>query len=137
MRFESVGMMEAEDGIHWHAVPPPVIDWGDWPQMSVGEVGAIEKISDRYYLMLGYGEGGLGGRQVLISPAGRSGMYSFVGDSPDGCTEIATMDNRGSFNSVYRAETGIEHGKKHSFRLLLRGTMLEFYLDDLLMCVFY
>jgi hypothetical protein len=49
-----------------------------------------------------------------------------------GCTEIATMDNRGSFNSVYRAETGIEHGKKHSFRLLLRRTMLEFYLDDLL-----
>jgi len=49
-----------------------------------------------------------------------------------GCTEIATMDNRGSFTPVHRAEIGIEPGKTHSFRLLLRRTMLEFYLDDLL-----
>ena len=49
-----------------------------------------------------------------------------------GCTEIATMDNGGSFTPVYRTEIGVEHGKKHFFRLLLRRTMLEFYLDDLL-----
>ena len=298
MRFESVGMVESEDGVHWHSVPPPVLDWGDWPEMNVGEVGAIEKIEGRYYLMLGYGESGLGGRQLLVSSADRSGMYSFVGDSPQGpfmpdkkfyriltsngtyfsrfypmpdgmlvnhhsierygegpriwmaplkkavidedghfrlaywpgndavkgkeiqinlasatrvypnsevgqwtstlnrleadepvrggiallensfdtqqgvvleglmeihqppkrwsgigvyvehnaeqqsgtgimletrdCTEIATMNNNGAFTQVYTAETGIEHGKKHSFRLLLRKTMLEFYLDDML-----
>ena len=49
-----------------------------------------------------------------------------------GCTEIATLDNNGSFDLVYKAEAGIEPGVKHAFRLLLRRTMLEFYLDDLL-----
>ena len=299
IRCESVGRVESEDGLHWHAVSPPVIDWGDWPQMYVGEVGAIEKIGDRYYLMLGYGESKLGDRQVLTSQAGRKFcMYSFVADAPEGpfipdkqayrllasngtyfsrfyptpdgmlvnhhsiekCgedprvwmaplkravvdtaghlrlgywtgndrvkgkeieinlssttrvypdndigrwagvsnrlevdepvrggialleiyfdieqgvvleglmeihqppkrwsgigiyvehnaqhhrgtgimletrgyTEIATMDNGGSFTPVYRAEIGVEDGKKHFFRLLLRKTMFEFYLDDLL-----
>jgi hypothetical protein len=84
MRFESVGMVESNDGIHWQAVSPPVIDWGTWPQMNVGEVGAIERIESHYYLMLGYGEWGLGGRQLLNSPGVRSGMYCFVGDSPRG-----------------------------------------------------
>lgn len=298
IRFESVGKVESEDGVHWHASSPPVLDWGEWPRMNVGEVGAIEKIGDRYYLMLGYSEGGLGGRQLLTNPTGSAwGMYSFVGDSPDGpfmpvkqayrllvsngtyfsrfyptpngmlvnhhsieafregpgvwmaplkkaivdtdgclrlgywsgndqvkgkeidinlastnrafpvdeigwsatssrleinepirgCitfldnsfdiqqgiilegfmeiheppkrwsgigvyvehnaeqhkgtgvmletrgfTEIATMDERGGFTPVYRADVGVENRKKHAFRLLLRRTMIEFYLDDLL-----
>ena len=41
-----------------------------------------------------------------------------------GCTEIATIDNNGSFTLVHRAEIGIEPGKAHPFRLLLRRTML-------------
>jgi len=49
-----------------------------------------------------------------------------------GCTEIATIDNNASFTLVHRAEIGIEPGKAHPFRLLLRRTMLEFYLDNLL-----
>ena len=49
-----------------------------------------------------------------------------------GCMELATMNRKGAFAPIYRAETGIEHGKKHSFRLLIRRTMLEFYLDDML-----
>jgi hypothetical protein len=84
MKTESVGKVESEDGVKWHAVAPPAIEWGDWPQMNVGEVGAIEKIGDKYYMMLGYGESGLGGRQVLASPTGGGTMYTFVGDSPEG-----------------------------------------------------
>ncbi|MBC8233276.1 hypothetical protein H8E77_27325, partial [bacterium] len=48
---------------------PPVRDWSEWPQVSVGpEVGAIERIGDRYYLMRCYREYGLGGRQVGWDP---------------------------------------------------------------------
>ena len=292
--FDSIGMVESEDGIHWNAVPPPVIDWGEWPQMIViPEVGAIEKIGDRYYLMRCYNEYGLGGRQMGWDTWQKPNMYVFVADDPEGpfmpdrqayrllvsngthfarfyqspdgmlvnyhaievfrdgpriwmaplkkavvdtdghlylgywegndrvkgekiqinlasatneighwtsalnrleadepvrggiallenffdiqqgvvlegsmeihqppkrwsgigvyvehnaeqqsgtgimletrgCMELAAMNSKGAFAPIYRAETGIENGKKHSFRLLIRRTMLEFYLDDML-----
>ncbi len=84
IRFESVGRVESKDGIHWSAALPPEFDWGDWPQMSLGEVGAIDKIGDRYYLMLGYAERGLGNRQVWDYLLGNWGMYCFVADDPAG-----------------------------------------------------
>jgi hypothetical protein len=84
LRFESIGMVESDDGLHWRAVAPPTIEWGDWPRMDVGEVGAIEQVSDRYYLMLGYGETGLGNRNALRPLEGRTGMYTFVSDDPRG-----------------------------------------------------
>ena len=77
LRYESIGMVESDDGLHWRAVAPPIIEWGDWPRMDVGEVGAIEKIGDRYYLMLGYGETSLGNRHALQPLEGRAGMYVF------------------------------------------------------------
>jgi hypothetical protein len=83
--IDSIGMVESEDGIHWRAVPPPAIDWGDWPQMSVGpEVGAIERINGRYYLMRCYSECGLGGRQIGWDPWQKANMYTFVADNPEG-----------------------------------------------------
>jgi len=83
--FDSVGMVESDDGLHWHAFIPPTFEWGDWPQMSLGEVGAIEKIGDRYYLMLGYGECLLGNRWVLSDLSDtRAGMYCFVAERPEG-----------------------------------------------------
>ena len=84
IRFESVGMVASDDGLHWRAVAPPVIEWGEWPRMDVGEVGAIEKIGDRYYLMLGYGESKLGNRHAAYALGARQGMYTFVGDRPEG-----------------------------------------------------
>ena len=81
---ESVGMVESEDGLHWHAVAPPSFEWGEWPQMNVREVGAIEKIGNLYYLMLAYGEDFLGNRQVWDHLGGRYGMYMFVADDPKG-----------------------------------------------------
>lgn len=84
LSFESVGMVESDDGLHWRAVEPPTIEWGDWPRMDVGEVGAIEKLGEHYYLMLGYGENHLGNRYALQPLEGRAGMYAFVGDDPQG-----------------------------------------------------
>ena len=87
IRYDSIGMVESEDGIHWHSVAPPVFDWGDWPQMSLGEVGAIEEIDGRYYLMLGYSEYSLGNRYApgeFRYRGGIGGMYCFSSDSPQG-----------------------------------------------------
>jgi hypothetical protein len=94
LRFESVGMVESDDGLHWRAVAPPIIEWGDWPRMDVGEVGAIEQIGDRYYLMLGFGETGLGNRHALRPLEGRFGMYIFVGDDPRGPFTVDTRAYR-------------------------------------------
>ena len=83
--YESVGMVESEDGARWHAVAPPPFEWGDWPPLNLGEVGAIEKVGDRYYLMLGYGECSLGNRWVWDETGvSAGGMYSFVGERPEG-----------------------------------------------------
>ena len=84
LTYESVGKVESDDGLHWHAAAPPTIEWGEWPKMDVGEVGAIEKIGDSYYLMLGYGESGLGNRHALEPLDSRMGMYLFVADGPEG-----------------------------------------------------
>ncbi|MHB0859064.1 MAG: glycoside hydrolase family protein [Anaerolineae bacterium] len=84
MRYESVGKVASDDGLHWHAVEPPVIEWGDWPAMDLGEVGAIEQIGDKFYLILGYNENGLGNRHVAGPYGPRLGMYTFVSDSPEG-----------------------------------------------------
>jgi len=83
-RYESVGAVASDDGLHWRAVAPPTIDWGDWPPMDVGEVGAIERIGDRYYLMLGYGEARLGNRHAADPLRVQQGMYTFVGERPEG-----------------------------------------------------
>ena len=85
MPFESVGMVESEDGVRWHCVAPPPFEWGDWPQMNLGEVGAIEKIGDLYYLMLGYGQCLLGNRWAWNDLNDtKGGMFSFVADRPEG-----------------------------------------------------
>jgi hypothetical protein len=85
MSCESIGMVESEDGIHWKAIPSPEIDWGDWPVLNVSEVGAIERIGNRYYLMLFVPEGGLGGRQKIKRNLDHhQGMRTFIGDSLKG-----------------------------------------------------
>ncbi|NLG48586.1 MAG: hypothetical protein GX552_00580 [Chloroflexi bacterium] len=91
---ESVGKVESVDGLHWQAAEPPVIDWGEWPRMDVGEVGAIQQIAGRYYLLLGYSEAGLGNRHACEEQGSRMGMYTFVSDSPDGPFRADTRAHR-------------------------------------------
>ena len=48
------GFGESLDGVHWKALPPPkVIDLGIGKEVEV-EVGAVEKIGDQYYMLLGH-----------------------------------------------------------------------------------
>jgi hypothetical protein len=61
------GFGEAADGIHWTALPPPKIDWGNKPAPRGCEAGAVEKIGDKYYMMLGC-----------------DGMTTLVADAPQG-----------------------------------------------------
>jgi len=57
------GFGETSDGITWKALPPPRT-----PDVGEGEVGAIEKIGDRYYMM--FGTGGLMVTLVAERPEG-------------------------------------------------------------------
>ncbi len=58
------GFGESLDGKTWTALAPPVVHG---TADDCGEVGAIEKIGDKYYMMYGYG-----------------GMYTLVADKPEG-----------------------------------------------------
>jgi hypothetical protein len=62
------GFGESLDGITWQALEPPKIDWN-----RECEAGAVEKIGDRYYLMLG-----------ARDAVGHHGMFTFVADRPSG-----------------------------------------------------
>ena len=57
------GFGESMDGITWKALPPPKVTG-----VGGGEVGAIEKIGNRYYML--WGSGG--------------NMYALVADKPEG-----------------------------------------------------
>ena len=49
------GFGESLDGVHWKALPPPtVVDAGVDGGRRHGEVGAVEKIGDKYYMMFGH-----------------------------------------------------------------------------------
>ncbi|MSR83029.1 MAG: hypothetical protein EXS58_08905 [Candidatus Latescibacteria bacterium] len=57
------GMGQSSDGLHWEALPPPVVHGA-----GEGEVGAIEQIGDRYYMMFGC----------------QGSMMTLVADQPEG-----------------------------------------------------
>jgi hypothetical protein len=46
------GIGETDDGVHWRALPPPVLDWSGRPPQEEVEVGGVEKIGDKYYALL-------------------------------------------------------------------------------------
>ncbi|HQL64772.1 MAG TPA: hypothetical protein PLS78_02795, partial [bacterium] len=59
---ESIGMAHSKDGIKWEALPPPVFKWGKWGNLRTWEVGAVEKIGNKYWMMMGANESVLGCR---------------------------------------------------------------------------
>jgi hypothetical protein len=67
------GFGETLDGITWKALPPPKVSG-----VGEGEVGAIEKIRDKYYMM--FGTGGL--------------MVTLVADRPEGPFRAAKKNFR-------------------------------------------
>jgi hypothetical protein len=64
------GFGETDDGVNWRALESPKLEWGDnpLPEKRRIELGAVEKIGDRYFAIVGNG--------------GRMSM--FVGDKPEG-----------------------------------------------------
>ena len=84
--YDSMGMVESEDGLHWHAVEPPPFDWGEWPEMNVHEPVGLEKIGDLYYVLmgLGYTANNLGERHAWERLGSHVGMYTFVAENPRG-----------------------------------------------------
>jgi hypothetical protein len=47
------GFGESLDGLHWQALEPPRIEWGDPPEMYFVEVGGVHELEGRFYAMLG------------------------------------------------------------------------------------
>ena len=46
------GFGETDDGIHWRALPPPILEWGSYPVPEEVEVGGVGRIGDKYYALL-------------------------------------------------------------------------------------
>lgn len=69
------GLMKSCDGLHWEQLPPPVIQWGEYPPINCLEGGGMEKIGDRYYYIGGF-----------IGYAGSYGYncYVMTADRPEG-----------------------------------------------------
>ena len=53
--FVGFGFGETLDGVHWTSLPPPAMDWGSNRVPSSCELGAVEKIGEKYYAMVGAG----------------------------------------------------------------------------------
>jgi hypothetical protein len=47
------GFGESADGLHWQALEPPQVRWGDPPEMYFVEVGGVHELDQRYYCMVG------------------------------------------------------------------------------------
>jgi hypothetical protein len=67
-----MGFGESGDGLHWQALEPPQIAWGNRAEMIFLEVGGVHEFDHRYYCMAGdYAET-------------NCGMYSLVSEDPSG-----------------------------------------------------
>lgn len=70
----SFGFGETDDGVHWRALPPPVLDWGGRASQEEVEVGGVEKIGDQYYALL----------TAFTRSKGEYQVTTFVADTPEG-----------------------------------------------------
>jgi hypothetical protein len=88
------GFGETMDGVTWTALEPPEIEWGHAGPMEGCEVGGVEEIDGRYYMMLG----GCGYDLHV------NGMWTFVADKPEGPFKAA-RHNRALLASRARANS--------------------------------
>ena len=70
--FLGFGFGVSDDGVHWKALEPPRIEWGNTPAMYFVEVGDVHEFAGKYYAMLG------------DYAATNCGMFGFVSSSPSG-----------------------------------------------------
>jgi hypothetical protein len=82
---ESIGMAHSNDGVKWEAMAPPAFDWGNWGNLRTWEVGAVEKIGSRYWMLMGANESVLGCR---VSAGGSRkeeiGMFVYSSENMNG-----------------------------------------------------
>jgi len=52
------GLMRSPDGLNWSVAKPPSYDWGELGVGTSMELGGVEKIGDRYWMIGGCGNGG-------------------------------------------------------------------------------
>jgi hypothetical protein len=87
------GFGQSDDGVHWKALPPPVLEWGaEKPPRSM-EAGAVERINGKYY--------------ALTGQPGHS-IRTMIADSPSGPFKVAgrnyrILENTGSHGHTYFA----------------------------------
>ena len=77
----TAGCVLSEDGRHFQAAPP-AIETGFWGDRV--EVGAVERIGERYYMLLGAYSLSLGSRHVGRVLAGETGMYVLTAENQAG-----------------------------------------------------
>jgi hypothetical protein len=77
----TAGFVTSPDGKHFQA-EPPVIETGFWGDGL--EVGAVERVDGRYYMLLGVFHAPLGGRSLARLPGGECGMYVATSQVPRG-----------------------------------------------------
>jgi hypothetical protein len=70
--FLGFGFGVSEDGLHWQALEPPHIEWGEAPRMYFIEVGGVQEIEGRYHAML------------ADYASVNCGIFNFVADAPSG-----------------------------------------------------
>ncbi len=69
------GLMDSADGVTWAPREPPVFLWGDTPPLDYLEIGGVERLDGRYYLI---------GGTVPYLDNRLYAMYTFVADAPTG-----------------------------------------------------
>lgn len=77
----TAGFVESDDGRHFRA-GPPAVETGTWGDRV--EVGAVEQIGDRWYLLLGTIGMPLGARHLARLPAGETGMFALMAEHQTG-----------------------------------------------------
>ncbi len=81
---DTVGRVVSQDGRHWQAVPPPQFDWGNSAPIQVNEVGAVERIGERFYMIIGNSENYFGSRHTTEQIGGSAGMFLFSSVTAEG-----------------------------------------------------
>ncbi|RPI33659.1 MAG: hypothetical protein EHM70_05310 [Chloroflexota bacterium] len=76
----SFGFGISEDGLHWQALQPPIIEWEGDPCMRFIEVGGVWQFGSKYYAMLG------------DYASDHCGMFSFVAGAPGGPYRLASKN---------------------------------------------
>jgi hypothetical protein len=110
-----VGFGESLDGITWQALEPPKIDWN-----ADCEAGAVEKIGDRYYLMLG-----------TRDAEGHHGMFAFVAERPSGPFQRAKKNfpllvSKGHVNTYFARFFPTPQGVLVNHHSIARSNMVHF-----------